>query len=136
MIDYSWVPWFKELVRLIAEHDERWLVKRAKAVDWGTDKVHLLEDGYENIDPLSFLYFLAQRKTNSKFERVFRSVHNEFGISVKFPSMPYIPVPPNNARAVYYERGGGHSIRSSAGGCSGKRLKRCPQLDPKTLMAH
>ena len=42
MIDYSWVPWFKELVDLIAEHDERWLVERAKAVDWGKENAPVI----------------------------------------------------------------------------------------------
>ena len=104
MIDYSWVPWFKELVDLIAEHGERWLVARAKAVNWGKDDVPLLRFGDKNIDPLSFLYFLAQKNTTHQFEPVFRSVHDVFGISVDFPwDPPFIPIPPAAAKAAYHD---------------------------------
>ena len=104
MIDYSWVPWFKELVGLIAEHDERWLVERAKAVNWGKKNAPLLQYGDENIDPLSFLYFLAQKNTTNQFEPVFGSVHKEFGISVDCPSdPPVIPTPPAAAQALYHD---------------------------------
>ena len=105
MIDYSWVPWFKELVGLIAEHDERWLVEQAKAVDWGRDDVPLLQFGDENIDPLSFLYSLAQRNTSNQFEPVFGSVHEVFDISVDFPSAsPVIPTPDSRFNASYHNR--------------------------------
>ena len=87
MIDYTWAVWFEALATSIAENDERYLAKHARAVDWGKEKddVPLLAYGDENIDPMSFLYFLAQRNTINQFESIFRSVHKVFGIDWGFP---------------------------------------------------
>ena len=58
---YEWVPWFMELSQKIAEGGERYLVERAKTVDWKDDGTEsaLLKYGDSNIDPLSFFYTLA-----------------------------------------------------------------------------
>ena len=32
MMEYSWVPWFRELATKIAENDDGYLVEKAKAV--------------------------------------------------------------------------------------------------------
>ena len=65
MVDYTWVAWLEELATTIARNDEHYLVGKAKDVDWkkNKDKARLLMYGDENIDPMSFLYFLAQRNT-------------------------------------------------------------------------
>ena len=110
MIDYSWVPWFGELVAKIAESGESYLVEKAKAVQWGKDpdKVPLLKRVGENIDPLSFFYFLVQRNTSRQFEPVFRSVHDVFDIVSELPSLrPVIPTPPPNAIALFHNNGAG-----------------------------
>ena len=110
MIDYSWVPWFGELVAKIAKNGEGYLVEKAKAVEWGRDRddVPLLKYGDENIDPLSFLYFLAQRNTANQFEPVFRSVHEVFDIASKLPSeRPVIPTPPAVANVLFHNGGVG-----------------------------
>ena len=104
MIDYTWVAWFQELVTKIAENDESDLVDRAKAVDWGRDDVPLLSYGDENIDPISFLYFLAQRNTSGQYTRIFGSVHDVFDISSKLQKdQPIIPTPVPNAKALFHD---------------------------------
>ena len=106
MIDYTWAVWFEALATSIAENEERYLAKHARAVDWGKEKddVPLLAYGDENIDPMSFLYFLAQRNTINQFEGIFRSVHKVFGIDLDFPkSQPFIPRPPPHAKALFHD---------------------------------
>ena len=103
MIDYTWVAWFKELATTIASNDERYLVDRAKAVKWKKDSVPLLNYGDENIDPMSFLYFLAQRNTKNQYEGVFGSVREVFGITLDLPeTQPFIPTPQPNAPALFH----------------------------------
>ena len=104
MTDYSWVPWFKELVGKIANNDHAYLIKKAKAVDWGKDDVALLKYGDENIDPLSFLYFLAQKAKPTPFKRTYPSVHEIFGIQAALPepeAQLMIPMPPAIASALF-----------------------------------
>ncbi len=83
---YSWVPWFRELAKKIAKEGEKYLIEKAKAVDWGNSR-SLLEYGDLNIDPFSFFYFLAQKNTKNKMKReqVYTSVHTEFGLSGELP---------------------------------------------------
>ncbi len=71
MADYTWVAWFEELATTIARNDESYLAGKAKDVDWkkNKDKVPLLKYGDENIDPMSFLYFLAQKKHHEAVRR-------------------------------------------------------------------
>ena len=105
MIDYSWVSWFGELVGKIADNGKDYLIGKANAVNWGRDrdKVPLLQHGNGNIDPLSFIYFLAQRITAKQFKPVFQSVHKEFDITSKLPTnLRIIPIPPPNAQALFH----------------------------------
>ena len=104
MIDYTWVAWFKELVTTIARNGERDLADKAKAVDWKKDSVPLLNYGDENIDPMSFLYFLAQKNTKNQYESVLGSVHKVFGITSDFPkTRPFIPAPRSNVKALFHD---------------------------------
>lgn len=104
MIDYTWTDWLVALATTIAENGERYLAERARAVDWGKDDVPLLAYGDENIDPMSFLYFLAQRNTVNQFEGIFGSVHEVFDIDLDFPeSRPFMPAPPANAKALFHD---------------------------------
>ena len=67
-------------------------------------KFPLLAYGDENIDPMSFLYFLAQKNTVNQFDGVFRSVHVVFDIAMDFPdSQPFIPVPPPHINASFHD---------------------------------
>ena len=104
MVDYTWVAWFEELATTIARNGERDLADKAKAVDWKKDSVPLLNYGDENIDPMSFLYFLAQKNTTNQYEGVFGSVHEVFGITSDFPEIqPFIPAPPGRAPALFHD---------------------------------
>ena len=106
MIDYTWVAWFQALATKIAENDESDLADKAKAVDWGRDKgdVALLKYGDENIDPMSFLYFLAQRNTSGQYTRIFGSVHDVFDIASELQeTQPTIPTPMPRAQALFHD---------------------------------
>ena len=76
---YAWVPWFRELSARIAEGGERGLIERAKRVDWKTKKPALLKFGDENIDPLSFLYFLSSKL------KALESAHDVFELEATLP---------------------------------------------------
>ena len=109
MIDYTWKDWLVELATKIATNDETYLIERARTVDWLKDDVPLLAYGDENIDPMSFLYFLAQRNTANQFGPIFRSVHKVFDIGLDFPeSQPFIPVPTPNTPTLFHD---GNSFR-------------------------
>ena len=107
MIDYTWVKWFKELATNIASNGKSYLVDNAKNVDWGKDDIRdvgLLRYGDENIDPMSFLYFLAQRNTRNQYERTFRSVGEKFEIaSVLSQTPPVIPTLPSLMNASFHD---------------------------------
>ena len=107
MIDYTWVAWFKELATKIASNDKGYLVDNAKNVDWGKDDIRdvgLLRYGDENIDPMSFLYFLAQKNTRHQYERTFRSVGEQFEItSVLSQTNPVMPTPPPFAKTLFHD---------------------------------
>ena len=104
MIDYSWVAWFEELAGKIAREGEDYLIRRARRVDWRRDDPPLLAYGDENIDPMSFLYFLAQRNTSNQYKPVFESVTEEFQItSVLSQTPPTIPTPVPNAAALFHD---------------------------------
>ena len=104
MIDYTWVAWFEELAGKIAREGEDYLIRRARRVDWRRDDPPLLAYGDENIDPMSFLYFLAQRNTSNQYKPVFESVTEEFEItSVLSQTQLTIPTPVSNAAALFHD---------------------------------
>ena len=104
MIDYTWVAWFEELAGKIAREGEDYLIRRARRVDWRRDDPPLLAYGDENIDPMSFLYFLAQRNTSNQYKPVFESVTEEFQITSVFSQTPpTIPTPVPNAAALFHD---------------------------------
>ena len=82
---HDWVPWFRELAEKIAEGGEAYLIEKAKQVDWANEKPALLEYGDENIDPFSFIYFLASKNTKRQREPVYNSVHKVFEIESPLP---------------------------------------------------
>ena len=107
MIDYSWVPWLRELVAKIAENGEGYLVEKAKAVRWTKDDVALLRYGDENIDPLSFLYFLARDRGDEMLHSELKSVHEVFSIPAEYPEIvPFIPRP-NGVNTLFHQGGKG-----------------------------
>ena len=102
VIDYSWILWLEELAAKIVEGGEDGLIAKAKEIAWeeeGAGKTPALlkyyeEHGDKAIDPFSFLYSLAGKATSHQYERVFRSIHEIFGIDSAFPSEGiFIPRP-------------------------------------------
>ena len=86
--DYSWVPWFRALVANILANGRDWLVDRTRSVHWGNDDPAILRHGEENVDPFSFLYFLAGYAGESSatlLRPVYESVHDKFDIGEEFP---------------------------------------------------
>ena len=135
MTDYTWVDWLKALATMIAENGERYLAERARAVDWQKDDVPLLAYGDENIDPMSFLYFLAQRNTTHQFEGIFRSVHDVFDIALDFPN-PSLLCPPRQRSPRRCSTMGNRFDRICSGVCSGRRRQstKGPPSSRKTSM--
>ena len=79
---YGWVPWFKSLANTVAERDKDFLIERAKKVRWTPDgaKPPLLMHGDENIDPFSFIYYIAGRSdTVDNRQRIYSSINKLFG---------------------------------------------------------
>lgn len=80
---YSWVSWFRELSRKIAEGGEEFLAARACTVPWREDgsKPPLLNFADKHIDPFSFIYYLASYARHSPGrKRVFKGVEEVFGV--------------------------------------------------------
>lgn len=80
---YSWVPWFRELSRKIADGGGQSLAARARQVPWREDggDPPLVRFGDEHIDPFSFIYSLASYARYAPGrKRVFKGVEKEFGL--------------------------------------------------------
>ena len=86
---YSWVPWFRELGKKIAEGGEQFLIEKAKAVTWkkaGNGDQSLLNYGDDNIDPFSFFTTLASLKEGQETRnRVYPDIQNRFGLTEVLP---------------------------------------------------
>ena len=107
--DYSWVPWFRALVAKILANGRDWLVDRARSVHWGNDNPAILRHGAENIDPFSFLYFLAGYAGESRatlLRPVYESVHDEFSIGEAFPKAceeNNLVIPTSSANFLFHD---------------------------------
>ena len=86
---YQWTEWFSELANKIAEGGEEFLIERAKQIDWEAagKKPPLLRD--ENIDPFSFFYTLAQRRSSANRKLIYRSVENVFNVKHQYSEEQY-----------------------------------------------
>lgn len=85
---YLWTDWFKELAGKIAEGGERYLVGRAKQVEWTADggEPSLLRYHDENIDPFSFIYSIAGHGAGQiSRRRVYPSIIEAFSINAPLP---------------------------------------------------
>ena len=106
---YDWVPWFAELAKRIADGGERYLVERAKNVEWGTpvEEFRLFRYGDENIDPFSFIYTLASRNTTNLREPVFSSVARVFDVPDLFPldnpEAQTFPTPGSHTNLLFHD---------------------------------
>ena len=110
---YAWVPWFQELVRKIADGGEAYLSECARKVDWKKDNPKLLQFGDENIDPFSFIYYLAQCGLRKERKEIYQSVHSVFGIksddllsAINFSDL-IIPSPQFRTMVLFHDNGKG-----------------------------
>lgn len=74
---HYWAHWFRQLAESIEAGGESFLVKKVREVDWGPNKPFLLTVG-DKVDPLSFLYTLAQRAPQGIGKTVYDSVTHCF----------------------------------------------------------
>ena len=110
---YDWVPWFKKLAQTVAEEGGTFLIERAKKVQWNPDgdTPPLLKYGDENIDPFSFISYLAGRsyKTANRL-RIHLSINELFGTPklehLALDEAFIIPAAPS-INALFHDRGDG-----------------------------
>ena len=125
---YSWVPWFRELSRKIADGGEEFLAVRARQVQWKKDgsEPALLRFGDEHVDPFSFIgYVGALARFSPGRTRVYKSIEEVFGVACPFDLSSdeqfIFPRSPSNA-ALFNNSGQGnpevlwHLFRSAVGG--------------------
>ena len=88
---YHWTEWFSELANKIAEGGEEFLIERAKQIDWEAagKEPPLLHHGDENINPFSFFYTLAQRRSLANRKLIYRSVEEVFNMECQLPAELY-----------------------------------------------
>ena len=101
--DYAWVPWFRELVEKILEAGEADLPTLSQRIDWGRENAAINNYGPENVDPFSFLYFLAQKNSSNLFRIVYPSVREKFGLQEDLPKIPIVPTPSSNTTALFHD---------------------------------
>ena len=101
--DYAWVPWFRELVEKILEAGEADLPTLSQRIDWGGENAAINNYGLENVDPFSFLYFLAQKNSSNLFRIVYPSVREKFGLQEDLPKIPIVPTPSANTTALFHD---------------------------------
>ncbi len=88
---YHWTEWFSELANKISEGGEGFLIDCAKRIAWKADGTEppLLRYGDENIDPFSFFYSLAQRRSSANRKLIYRSVEKVFNVKHQYPEELY-----------------------------------------------
>ena len=108
---FDWVPWFQELANKINEGGRQTLAEKARKMDWGKRDPALLKHGDENIDPFSFIYYLAALNTPPNWNTVYRKVAKVFGIRTKIDyeliEPTYYPKPPAVV-ALFHDSGDGN----------------------------
>ena len=89
---YTWVDWYEELAKKVAENDEAYLIDRIDRVPWKWDAKqktpifeHMLFNwGKENLDPFSFFYFLASRaRSIESIKRLYGEVSTVFDLETE-----------------------------------------------------
>ena len=108
---FGWVPWFQELASRINEEGRQTLAKKARDMDWGRRDPALLRFGNENIDPFSFIYYLAALNTPNNWKTVYRRVADVFGLRTRIDYEHtrdfYYPTPPA-VNVLFHNRGVGN----------------------------
>lgn len=108
---FAWAAWFKDLAGKIAEGGPDYLAPRAKEIPWSAagKQAGLLKFGDENIDPFSFVYFLASKNDTQVWKRIHDAISERFSIgpiSVNPNDGFYFPTPPG-INALFHAQGEG-----------------------------
>lgn len=130
MIDYSWVPWFRELARKIAQGGESVLVEKAAKVNWyhKSEDPPILRYG-NNIDPFSFIYSLTPR-SNSFMQRL-QSAGAIYAVTAPLSTaLPIIPSA-NPINALFHA--GGQGSRDVLWYLFRQAVKDDPSIDGKVF---
>ena len=103
--ELAWVNFFGEMVKKIRDRDNQYLIEKVKQVKWkNKDDDRLLQYGNEGIDPLSFIYSLAQKNTINQFAEVFGSVGKVFKLSTEPPPcIQVMPTLPSGWGALFHD---------------------------------
>ena len=108
---FDWVPWFQELASKINEGGRQALAEKTREMDWGRRNPALLKFGDENIDPFSFIYYLAALNTLNNWKTVYRNVADAFGVrtpvDIERSEDFYYPTPPA-INVLFHNRGKGN----------------------------
>ena len=105
---FDWVPWFQELASKINEGGRQTLAEKAREMDWGQRDPALLKFGDENIDPFSFIYYVAALNSVKNWKTVYSEVANVFGIKTRIDyeraEIFYYPTP-RAYNVLFHNRG-------------------------------
>lgn len=101
---YDWVPFFRELVnKLVAigkqSNRDAVLMNKCSKCFKSTDAILK----YDEVDPMSFIYFLAQKNTVNQRASIYSSVKQEFSISAAIPTDWVFPTPTPNTTTLYHD---------------------------------
>ena len=100
---YDWVPFFRELSKKIAElNNESYpnsILREKARLCFGDDCYLYL---YDKADPLSFIYYLAQRNGTNRWNEIISNIKDVFQLESKIPTDLIFPTPPNNAPVGFY----------------------------------
>ena len=113
---YTWVPYFRELARKIADRDEQHLVDAVKQIAWKQEGPisPLLNYGDENVDPFSFFYTVAgySGTTAVNRKRIYHSISKVFEMESMLPidldDAFVFPTPPM-INTLFHSEGQGQS---------------------------
>ena len=108
MVDYSWVPWFRELALNVANGGRELLAESARRVDWLRDDPPLLRYGDDNVDPFSFFYTLSSQRKEAEWLQRLSNAGAVFAVESPLPErIPIMPLPtPRNT--LFHSNGTGN----------------------------
>ena len=131
---YSWVPWFQELARKIANEGEADLAKKVEQVAWGesTSRLQQIDSG---INPFSFFYFLASKNTHNHRKSVYESVSDVFKIKSELPNTDveeyYIFPNPQARFSIFYDKEkSGHELLWTL---FNEAVEKNPKVNPRNF---
>ena len=103
---YDWVPFFRELCFGIADlfdKPDRDYLLYLKAQETFQEGNAILK--YPYIDPLSFIYALAQKKTTHQLGAYYGRAKSAFNIKSNIPSDLVFPTPIPQSKSLFYAQG-------------------------------